>query len=114
MRAVLPLFVQRDAVLAGHPRVVAAGVNCSEQADVLGAVRTAVATTGLPAVAYPNRGGEWDAETKAWSYGDAIDLDLVDAWVEAGARWVGGCCGLGPSDIAAIAERLAQGRDVTR
>ena len=39
------------AVLAGHRSVVAAGVNCSEQTDVLGTVREAVTATGLPAVA---------------------------------------------------------------
>ena len=99
------------AVVAGSRSVVAAGVNCSEQADVLGAVRTAVAVTGLPAVAYPNRGGSWDAETKQWSYGAALDLDLVDSWVAAGARFVGGCCGTGPSDIAELAHRIGR-RDV--
>ena len=94
-------------VLAGRRSVVAAGVNCSEQGDVLGAVRAARAATGLPAVAYPNRGGSWDATTRSWAYGDAIDLDLVDAWVEAGARYVGGCCGLGPADVATLADRLS-------
>jgi homocysteine S-methyltransferase len=94
------------AVLAGSRSVVAAGVNCSDQADVLGAVEAAVATTGLPAVAYPNRGGSWDADAKTWSYGDPVDLDLVDAWVGAGARLVGGCCGNGPADIAALADRV--------
>ena len=94
------------AVLAGRTSVVAAGVNCSDQADVLGAVRAAGAATGLPAVAYPNRGGTWDAATKSWAHGEALDLDLVDSWVAAGARWVGGCCGLGPADIATLAARL--------
>ena len=94
------------AVVAGSRSVVAAGVNCSDQADVLGAVTTAVAVTGLPAVAYPNRGGTWDAAAKQWAYGDALDLALVASWVAAGARYVGGCCGTGPSDIAALAERL--------
>jgi homocysteine S-methyltransferase len=96
------------AVLAGRRGVAAAGVNCSTQDDVLGAVTAAVAATGLPAVAYPNRGGSWDAEAKQWSYGDAIDLDLLDAWVAAGARWVGGCCGTGPCDVAALSRRLEQ------
>jgi homocysteine S-methyltransferase len=96
------------ALLAGHDAIVAAGVNCSEQSDILGAVRAAVAATGLPAVAYPNRGGSWDSETKSWAYGDAVDLDLVEAWVTAGARFVGGCCGTGPSDIAALADRVAR------
>ncbi|GAA1938454.1 homocysteine S-methyltransferase [Nocardioides marmoribigeumensis] len=94
-------------VLAHRPSLVAAGVNCSDQADVLGAVRTAHMTTGLPAVAYPNRGGTWDAASKSWSAGAALDLELVDAWVDAGARYVGGCCGLGPADIAALATRLS-------
>ena len=94
------------AVLAGSRSVIAAGVNCSEQADVLGAVREAVAATGRPAVAYPNRGGSWDSETKTWAYGGPLDLDLVEDWVAAGARLVGGCCGTGPSDIADLAERV--------
>jgi homocysteine S-methyltransferase len=94
------------AVLAGRRSIIAAGVNCSEQADVLGAVREAVATTGLPAVAYPNRGGSWDSEAKAWVYGDPLDLDLVETWLAAGARFIGGCCGTGPSDIAAMADRV--------
>jgi homocysteine S-methyltransferase len=94
------------AVLAGHPSVVAAGVNCSAQEDVLDAVGTAVAATGLPAVAYPNRGGTWDSNRKRWAYGDPLDLDLVQSWVDAGARLVGGCCGNGAADIAAIAARL--------
>lgn len=95
------------SLLAGHDVIVAAGVNCTEQVDILGAVREAVAATGLPAVAYPNRGGTWDARSKQWAYGDALDLDLLDTWVEAGARWVGGCCGVGPADVARVADRLA-------
>ena len=94
------------AVVAGSRSVVAAGVNCSEQTDVLGAVRAAVAATGLPAVAYPNRGGSWNSDTKAWEYAGPLDLDLVADWVGAGARLIGGCCGTGPADIALLAERL--------
>lgn len=98
------------ALLAGSRSVVAAGVNCSEQHDVLGAVRAAVAATGLPAVAYPNRGGSWDADAERWVYGDSVDLDLVESWVDAGLRLVGGCCGTGPADISALAARVGQPR----
>ncbi len=94
------------AVVAGSASVVAAGVNCSEQAVVLGAVETAVAVTGLPAVAYPNRGGSWNADAKTWDYAGPLDLGLVDDWVAAGTRFVGGCCGTGPADIALLADRL--------
>jgi homocysteine S-methyltransferase len=97
------------AVLAGSRTVIAAGVNCSEQADVLGAVQAAVAATGLPAVAYPNRGGSWNAVTRTWEYSGPLDLDLVDGWLAAGARFVGGCCGTGPADIAELAARVAGG-----
>lgn len=92
------------AVLAGSRSIIAAGVNCSEQADVLGAVRDAVAVTGLPAVAYPNRGGSWDSDAKQWTYGGPLDLGLVGSWVAAGARLIGGCCGTSPADIADLAD----------
>ena len=32
---------------------------------------------------------------------------LVEGWVTAGARFVGGCCGTGPTDIAALADRVS-------
>jgi homocysteine S-methyltransferase len=94
------------AVLAGSSSIIAAGVNCSDQRDVLGAVTRAVAATGLPAVAYPNRGGAWDSVTRTWAYGPRLSLDLVEGWLEAGARLVGGCCGSTPADIAALAGRI--------
>ncbi|WP_347352144.1 homocysteine S-methyltransferase [Intrasporangium sp.] len=96
------------SVLAQCRTLVAAGVNCSGQHDVLGAVRAAVAATGLPAVAYPNRGGSWDSTTKQWTYGDPLDLGLVESWVAAGVRYVGGCCGTGPADIADLATRVGR------
>ena len=96
------------AALAGSRAIVFVGVNCSAQHDVLGAIQAAVAATGRPAVAYPNRGGSWDNRAQRWVYGDPIDLDLVETWIAAGAQCVGGCCGTGPADIAALATRVAQ------
>jgi len=95
------------AALTGHRSLIAAGVNCSAAEDILGAVQTAVAATGLPAVAYPNRGGGWDSGTKTWSEGVPLDLALVDEWIAAGASYIGGCCGLGPADIAVLATHLS-------
>ncbi len=96
------------AVLSGSSSIVAAGVNCSAQSEVVGAVRAAVAETGLPAIAYPNRGGVWDGATKEWVGKGGLDLTLVASWAEAGARFIGGCCGTGPSDIEALAHHLEQ------
>jgi homocysteine S-methyltransferase len=98
------------AILAGSSSIIAAGINCSDQQDVLAAVTSAAATTGLPAIAYPNRGGSWDSATKTWSYGAPLDPALVEPWVAAGTRYVGGCCGTGPEDIAVLAERFGSGR----
>jgi homocysteine S-methyltransferase len=96
------------AVLAGRPALIAIGVNCSDEADVLGAIETVVTTTGMLAVAYPNRGGSWDSATKTWSRTHPFDLDLVDAWIDAGARFIGGCCGFGPADIDTLARRVSR------
>ncbi|KHK98750.1 homocysteine methyltransferase [Microbacterium mangrovi] len=94
------------AALAGCSALVAAGVNCSRDTDVLGAVETAVRQTGLPGIAYPNRGGVWDPVSKTWSEEHPFDVALVDAWIAAGATYIGGCCGYGPSDIAALTRRV--------
>ncbi|MEO3935139.1 homocysteine S-methyltransferase [Dermatophilaceae bacterium Soc4.6] len=94
-------------VLAGSTAVVAAGVNCSAPADVLDAVTTAVAATGRPAVAYPNRGETWDAATRTWLGDGSSPTELARAWVAAGAGFVGGCCRVGPADIAELAVALS-------
>jgi homocysteine S-methyltransferase len=104
-RAGQPL-AEAFAVAEGSRRVIAVGVNCCAPDEVLAAVRLAVATTGLPAIAYPNRGEAWDAAARAWSGTGAFDPNLAVGWVEAGARYVGGCCRVGPDDIAALAATL--------
>lgn len=95
------------ALLATSTVLLAAGVNCARPADVLGAVEAAVAATGLPAVAYPNRGEEWDAATKSWVGAGGVPLDLARSWVAAGAAYVGGCCRVGPGDLAALVRGLS-------
>jgi homocysteine S-methyltransferase len=89
-------------VAASARSVVAVGVNCCAPEDVLPAVQLAVETTGLPAVAYPNRGEAWEATRRTWSGRDHFDPALARTWVDAGAQYVGGCCRVGPPDIAAI------------
>ena len=93
------------AMAADVEEVVAVGVNCLAPEDVLAAVAAASATG--PAVAYPNSGQGWDAVARSWTGESAFDATLVRAWVEAGARLVGGCCRVGPAEIAAVAAALA-------
>jgi homocysteine S-methyltransferase len=94
-------------VLKGSTTIRAAGVNCSAPADVPTAVRTAVTVTGLPGVAYPNRGEAWDNAAHTWTGSGAFAPDEVTSWIDAGAQLVGGCCRVGEDDIAAIAQVVA-------
>lgn len=99
-----PVEAAAHAALA-MPGLVAVGVNCTAPAHVAPLLRRIRSVTSLPLVAYPNRGQAWDAATNRWS-GAAEAGGDVDAWIEAGARWVGGCCGTGPADIAELRRRL--------
>ena len=96
------------AVVASSTAVIATGVNCCAPDDVLAALEVAREVTGRPGVAYPNSGQGWDSGTHTWSGTSAYDVTLAPSWVEAGAAYVGGCCQVGPADIAALAEVLAQ------
>ena len=88
-------------------QVVAVGINCCRPTDVEAAVRTAVAVSGKPAIAYPNHGESWDAIARTWVGDGAGPAALAPEWVEAGATYVGGCCRVGPDDIRALAAGLS-------
>ena len=88
---------------ADVPEIVAVGVNCCRPGDVV----TALSGAASPLVAYPNSGQGWDAVARAWTGESAFDAGAVDGWLDAGARLVGGCCRVGPDDIAHVAERVA-------
>jgi homocysteine S-methyltransferase len=94
----------------GHDRVVAVGVNCTAPEHVEELVTRAVAASGKPAVAYPNSGETWDGGAREWSgaaAGAGLDVDAVRRWVAAGARYVGGCCRVGATDIARLRAGLS-------
>ncbi|MFE4002428.1 homocysteine S-methyltransferase [Nocardioides sp. YIM B13467] len=91
------------ALAAGIRSVVAVGVNCCDPADVPAAVQLATAT-GEPAVVYPNTGetyadGAWTG-TPHFRPGEAL------SWARSGAEYVGGCCRVGPAEIALIAAEM--------
>ncbi|MFC8952586.1 homocysteine S-methyltransferase [Streptomyces sp. NPDC057101] len=94
------------AVAAGNDRVVAVGVNCCDPADAGPAVELVAAVTGKPAVVYPNSGERWDAGARGWRGAVAFDPARATDWAKAGARLVGGCCRVGPTTIAALADSL--------
>jgi len=60
-----------------------------------------------PVVCYPEC-SQW--ENPNWVFGDLTPEALVTAaegWVDRGVAVVGGCCGIGPDHIAALARRLS-------
>jgi S-methylmethionine-dependent homocysteine/selenocysteine methylase len=53
-------------------------------------------------VVYPNSGERWDASTRAWTGPVLFRPEDVEGWITDGARLVGGCCRVGPTEIRAI------------
>lgn len=87
------------------PGVVAIGVNCTSTAVVPPALCRLASGTMLPLAAWANNG--WAAEDSAWLAAPRLSPEAFAAealtWIAAGARLVGGCCGTGPEEIAALA-----------
>jgi homocysteine S-methyltransferase len=94
------------AVAAGVPEIVAVGVNCCAPDDVLTAIGIARGACAVdkPVIVYPNSGERWDG--RAWTGPSRFSVELAARWVSAGAGIVGGCCRVGPADIAALAKAL--------
>lgn len=100
-------------VVEGCAQIVGVGVNCCEQGlalEALRGVRDLAREMGLVLVCYPNSGEEWDGVEKVWRKGEGATTGLtaqrVEAFVQAGAGLVGGCCRTGPEDIAIVARTL--------
>lgn len=92
------------ALCDAEPHVVAVGVNCTDPRHTVPLIEAARRATGKPILVYPNSGEVWDAESKRWT-GPPSPMDWARSaaeWRAAGADGVGGCCRVGPAEIAAI------------
>ena len=78
---------------------MAVGINCTKPELITDLLRSA--KSNKPYVVYPNSGRVWDAQNKIWTGSAAVGFsnDLIRQWVEAGAEIVGGCCGIGATEI---------------
>jgi homocysteine S-methyltransferase len=68
------------------------------------------AATTKPLVAYPNDGDAWDAKNRRWVAADPegrFDPAAVASWTGLGAALLGGCCGTGPAEIAALSAAVS-------
>ncbi len=89
--------------------VIAVGVNCIRPEVVGNAIREFKSGTDKAVVVYPNSGERWDGMTHHWhgSRDHESLAALAQQWVSDGARMVGGCCRIGPGEIAALVEALS-------
>jgi S-methylmethionine-dependent homocysteine/selenocysteine methylase len=99
----------RDAAAAvSVPGVVAVGVNCTAVQVLPSGLDRIAEGTGLPLIAYANNA--WHADDAPWLAAVPLPPERYAgcalAWVAAGARLVGGCCGTSPAHIAAVAGLL--------
>jgi homocysteine S-methyltransferase len=96
------------AMVSPSSSIRAVGVNCTAPEHVE-SLLTRLSAAGAPAlIAYPNSGRAW-SPTAGWS-GEGTDVgeDLVSRWRDVpGVALIGGCCGVGPDAVAAIARTLS-------
>ncbi len=92
----------------GVPNVIAVGVNCVKPEVVADAIRALKAGTAKPIVVYPNSGERWNAGDESWhgAAGREGLATLALEWVGVGAGIVGGCCRVGPGQIADLARTM--------
>ena len=98
------------AVVDGASGFLAVGVNCTAPRHIGPLLEAARTATALPLIAYPNGGDAWDAASRRWVAADAsgaFDGTAAAGWAALGAGWIGGCCGTGPADIAALRAAVA-------
>ncbi len=82
------------------------GINCGRSlADNLAALRELQAATSLPIWFKPNAGLPVtdDQGNVVYQTTPQQMAEAVPAWIAAGARVIGGCCGTGPEHLSAIA-----------
>jgi len=101
------LFADAVKLVRAAPHAMAVGINCTAPdlvAPLLQSAASATNSRDIPFILYPNSGRVWDAVNKVW-LGDpelSFTRKQVASWIELGARYIGGCCGVGSQDIARL------------
>ncbi|MFQ5738243.1 MAG: homocysteine S-methyltransferase [Acidobacteriota bacterium] len=91
-----------------EPRVAGVGINCTSPelvADLIAQIRL---STDKPVLVYPNSGDQYDVASRTWvEKSPRMEWDeAVIRWARLGATGIGGCCRIGPAEIAAIRRHL--------
>ena len=90
-------------------RVAAVGVNCTAPRLVPELVERLRSVTDLPIIVYPNSGERYEVSTHSWRGTDEAWMASIDASIRAGANIIGGCCRIGPREIAELRQRVDRG-----
>lgn len=88
--------------------VRAIGINCTAPEYVESLIKEIKKVSDKPVIVYPNSGEIYDAESKTWhgkkdgrTYGQ-----WAEAWHNAGALAIGGCCRTTPANIKEVYDML--------
>ncbi len=92
-----------EAAMVAAEVATAVGVNCTAPEYVSALISNV--PVEIPVVVYPNAGQVWDGAAEMWRGEPTFNLELVDQWATR-ANLIGGCCGIGPDGIGAMARRL--------
>ena len=99
---------QAVASVVDYDNLVGVGINCTRPVYVEGLLLAMGQLAPATAfVVYPNHGRAWDAIGRCWiGSGESIPSTAeLTRWVQLGAKFIGGCCGVGPDQIAELARR---------
>ena len=85
---------------------MAVGINCTKPELITDLLRSA--SSSKPFIVYPNSGRVWNAKNKVWTGSGSAGFSdqLISEWVDAGAQFIGGCCGIGASEINEMSIRI--------
>jgi len=94
-------FEDAIGALKKSPKRLAVGINCTDPRFISSLLKSV--RSKEPFVIYPNAGRVWDAESKIW-IGDPLGFNqYISEWTDLGAEYIGGCCSVGPKEIASLA-----------
>ncbi len=99
------LLSDAAALFVDLPAVFGLGINCTPPRHIGGLIAAlkTIAEDKL-IVVYPNSGADYDARLKSWTGQEtaAEFAELAGQWQASGASMIGGCCRIGPQQIAAL------------
>lgn len=91
-----------------EPKLAAVGINCTSPKFLPSLIAEARKGTAKPILVYPNSGERYDPGTRAWKPAPpAVNWEKASIeWRRLGAAGIGGCCRVGPDEIARMRRGL--------